>query len=143
MKLDKKAFNWYGFKHAEVRKRFGDLDGKLTYVGTFCVNGAYNPAAVYHAPNPDKSKGHKEYVLLYKGSDSYFVTGMTAKEIAKYRYQDALKCPKCKDLIYSIMRHDFRHCKCQTCFIDGGRDYTRQGSEGLAVTIDHLTGKTL
>lgn len=39
----------------------------------------------------------------------------------------ALYCFKCKDLIYSRHRHDFKHCECGEHFIDGGRDYVRFG----------------
>ena len=36
-------------------------------------------------------------------------------------------CPLCKSLLYSLAVHDFRYCKCEAVFIDGGRDYTRIG----------------
>lgn len=41
----------------------------------------------------------------------------------------ALKCPVCETVIWSKSRHDFRHCPCGKCFIDGGRAYTRAGWE--------------
>jgi hypothetical protein len=41
----------------------------------------------------------------------------------------AIKCSKCKDVIYSRARHDMRYCTCKTIFIDGGRDYTRVGCD--------------
>jgi hypothetical protein len=37
----------------------------------------------------------------------------------------ALKCPKCEDVIYSRAHHDFHHCSCGSCAIDGGFDYCR------------------
>ena len=37
----------------------------------------------------------------------------------------AIKCPKCKDTIYSCARHDFRQCSCGEVAIDGGFDYVR------------------
>jgi len=36
-----------------------------------------------------------------------------------------IKCPNCKDIIYSRSRHDFRSCSCELIAIDGGFDYTR------------------
>lgn len=39
-----------------------------------------------------------------------------------------VKCPCCKEIIYSRTRHDFKHCSCGKIFIDGGRDYIRYGS---------------
>ena len=38
---------------------------------------------------------------------------------------DAVKCPKCKDVIYSRSRHDFRPCSCGEIAIDGGFDYKK------------------
>ncbi len=49
---------------------------------------------------------------------------------AGYRYVQCITCPQCKDRIWSRHRHDFRHCKCGYCFVDGGRDYLRYGWNG-------------
>jgi hypothetical protein len=40
---------------------------------------------------------------------------------------NAIKCPKCKDTVYSRAMHDFRDCSCGYCWIDGGTAYTRTG----------------
>ncbi len=37
----------------------------------------------------------------------------------------AIKCPKCKETIFSRALHDFHSCSCKTVSIDGGFDYTR------------------
>lgn len=42
---------------------------------------------------------------------------------------NAVKCPKCADIIYSRARHDCRHCSCGNVFIDGGFDYVRVGGD--------------
>jgi ribosomal protein L37AE/L43A len=42
---------------------------------------------------------------------------------------NAIKCPKCKDIVYSRAGHDFRECSCGGVFIDGGFDYVRMGFE--------------
>ena len=39
------------------------------------------------------------------------------------------QCKKCKDIIESYDRHDFKYCKCRAIFVDGGRDYLRRGGE--------------
>lgn len=44
---------------------------------------------------------------------------------------DAVKCKKCKDIIYSRARHDFRRCQCGSTFVDGGFDYVRCGGDPL------------
>lgn len=147
MKLDKDNFNWYGFDHDKVRQKFGDLDGNLEYIGSFCVKGMYRPAAVYYAPNPDRSKGHMNYVFFWKEMDpvlfrnTLLVSGMSPEAMEEYRVQEGIYCQECDDLIYSVMRHDMRYCGCKKTFVDGGRDYMRYGG-GLPVMIDLLTGET-
>lgn len=36
-----------------------------------------------------------------------------------------IKCPQCKDTIYSRTTHDYRPCSCGTVAIDGGSEYIR------------------
>lgn len=38
-----------------------------------------------------------------------------------------IRCPKCKDVIFSRARHDWHTCSCNSTFIDGGFDYLRYG----------------
>jgi hypothetical protein len=40
-----------------------------------------------------------------------------------------LKCKLCGDIIESKHRHDFVMCSCESCFVDGGKDYFRWGGE--------------
>ena len=40
-----------------------------------------------------------------------------------------VQCPKCKDIIYSRARHDYRYCSCGAIFVDGGLDYLRYGGD--------------
>lgn len=35
----------------------------------------------------------------------------------------AIRCPRCKDVIYSRARHDYRQCGCGLIGVDGGFDY--------------------
>lgn len=113
---------WYGFDHEEVNKRF---DGNLTFLGTFCIKGQYEPSAVYVAAQPDLSKGHKKYMALTKSGGLWYVQGCDEEEMEKYRSQDVLHCKECDEVIYSVMRHDFHSCSCESVSIDGGNDYTR------------------
>ena len=56
---------------------------------------------------------------------------------------NALKCGKCADTIHSTFRHDFRKCKCEACFIDGGLDYFRAGYlPGTKVTYGTYDSET-
>lgn len=39
-----------------------------------------------------------------------------------------IQCPRCHEEVYSLYRHDFRHCPCGYCYIDGGQEgYVRIG----------------
>ena len=40
-------------------------------------------------------------------------------------YVEAVKCLKCKTIVFSRARHDFRSCKCGEVSIDGGFDYCK------------------
>lgn len=49
------------------------------------------------------------------------------KEKIKWITLTCAKCYKCKDVIISWYRHDFKSCSCKSISIDGGRDYVRFG----------------
>lgn len=137
--------NWYGFLHEKVSEHYGGAE----FINTFCVRGEYEPVAVYKAKNPDRSKGHKDYLLLQiispvPGGDErvMLVRGMDRKEINEYRYQDAIYCKRCDEVIFSVMRHDARHCSCGGALVDGGADYLRYGGDQElleVVILDFLT----
>ncbi len=146
MKLDKSKYNWYGFKHSGVSDKFS---GGLTYVGTFCVNGEYAPVAVYKAAKPNKEKGHKKYMLLQVTNhvpNELCVRGMSAAEMAAWRYHVGIICNKCQEVLYSVNRHDFRACDCGATKVDGGREYLRYLGDIQkiqVVNIDLFTGKVM
>lgn len=118
--------NYYGFNHEAVNKKF---TGGLTFLNEFCVNNERAPVAVYKVTNPDRSKGHKDYLLLQISSSdgSGVVRGMDEKEMKKWRYQDGVKCLGCKHIVLSTYRHNNQPCACKTdqLFVDGGRDYLK------------------
>ena len=33
---------------------------------------------------------------------------------------EGVKCPVCKDIVFSRTTHDFRYCSCGNLFVDGG-----------------------
>lgn len=130
--------NWYGFNHIKVNEMF---TGELTYLNDMCINNEYRPVAVYKVDNPDKSKGHKEYLLLQTTPEGGLARGMTPEEIEPFRFQEGVICNLCQDVLYSIMRHDFRTCSCGNVSIDGGRDYTKINYKTIGyteVTLDLL-----
>lgn len=137
-----KEVNYYGLDHDQVAKSFG---GDLTYVRTFSIRGHY--WAVYHAANPDRSKGHKDYMMLGKDPNNgkWYVSGSTPEEMEKERMQSAVLCLECDTILYSINRHHFHKCGCQNeTMVDGGKDYLRCGGKDMSkvhtVDLDLITG---
>jgi hypothetical protein len=142
MKINKNDHNWYGFNTDKACEHF---EGYLTYLNTFCVLGNYSPVAVFSNVAPDRSKNHKDFMLLYTVTDPVeqkevlMIAGMDADEMEEYRYQNGLWCPDCNEVIYSVNRHDYRKCSCGKCTVDGGKDYFRTNMAGTVVKIDLLT----
>jgi hypothetical protein len=138
--------NWYGLDHALVDKKF---KGDLTYIGDNCMEGAYHPWAIYRAANPDRSKGHKDFMLLkingFGIDGSGAVSGLNLEQMKPYRKVNGLWCLRCDRAIYSCMRHHDQSCKCGSVSIDGGRDYIRvsHGDHSVYVhcTIDLIDKK--
>ena len=142
MKINKEDHNYYGF---DTDKACETFEGDLTYVNTFCVKDAYFPVAVFRNAKPNRRKDHKDFMLLWTKLDLTgenpisMVSGMDTDEMGKYRYQKGMYCPDCKEVIYSVNRHDYRKCKCGRCMVDGGKDYFKTNMAGQPVTIDLLT----
>lgn len=140
--------NWYGFNHEVVRERF---EGDLTYVCELPLTlktgrGEIRlPASLYKAANPNRDKGHKEYMALFRNGDGLMVTGRELPELSKDRYVYGMRCLECDDVIFSMTRHDFTRCSCGACFVDGGTDYFRAGAKSFERTskawIDLMTGE--
>lgn len=40
--------------------------------------------------------------------------------------RNRIRCKKCGDIIESLTVHDFKFCSCESCAVDGGRDYLRR-----------------
>ena len=37
-----------------------------------------------------------------------------------------IQCLKCGDVIESFDVHDFKYCSCESCAVDGGKEYLRR-----------------
>ena len=125
---------YYGISTEKLNQVY---PGDLTYVNTFCVKDEYRPVAVYEVATPDRSKGHCDYLLIQVVDGSGYVRGMDREEMTKYRLQDAIRCRKCGDVVYSINRHHNHFCACGAVAIDGGRDYTK--ISGSSQDFDNVT----
>ena len=132
--------NWYGLDHSAVTRT---LEGSPIFLNEFCVRGEYEPSAVYYCAKPNRRKKHRTYVLLTRNNGQMWIRGMSPKEMEKYRYQAAIHCFACDDVIYSVNRHDFRSCTCGSVSIDGGKDYFKAafktGAQFKRVMIDLVT----
>lgn len=51
----------------------------------------------------------------------------------------AIKCPECKDMVFSRARHDYRTCSCGEISIDGGFDYTKISFKKIQPEIHQIT----
>lgn len=43
--------------------------------------------------------------------------------------ENKIQCNKCKDILVSKHRHDFKFCSCEGCAVDGGKAYLRRLGE--------------
>lgn len=133
-------------------KAIEQLEGDLEYVGHWFVKDA--KAYVFHALNPNRSKGHKDYVALKyiysAGIESYDVVimGYDHDDMLALSVQDGMLCNKCKTIVWSLYTHDYHGCRCkdndERLMVDGGMSYMRgrfgKNHEGcFMVKINHLT----
>jgi hypothetical protein len=112
---------FYSFNTRGLKKLFPGTK----FVREIAYDGLDCPVAIFHQPNPDVSKGHKEYFGLYQSRDKMMVVGFTTQEIQKMAFHAAVHCKNCNEVIYSRYRHDHRSCGCESVSVDGGKDYTK------------------
>ena len=99
--------------------------------------------------NPNLEKKHKPYCYLVAQNEQILIGGITEEQMEEERYQTGTYCKHCKTVIYSVMRHDYRACKCKDnekqIHVDGGKDYFKfsWGKEASYdfVKIDFKTGQ--
>lgn len=104
------------------------FEGSLKYVADFHCGGYVEaPCAVWHNSNPDREKGHKDYLLIFVHGGVLYVSGKDAHDMHTYLNRNAIHCLNCDEVVYSMHRHDFRPCSCGGVSIDGGSDYTKIG----------------
>lgn len=134
-KVKIKVQNYVGLDHDKVSKNFS---GDLTYIGDSVVKGnaGFVPAAVYKAANPDREKGHKDFMLIAslfdpnKMKTTLVVTGR--EELDLHKEFDGVLCTKCNTALYSLTRHNFHDCGCDNrTFVDGGLDYMCFGATNM------------
>lgn len=137
-----KEIVWYGFDHARVKQKY---EGEPEFIREFSIGGP--TWAVYRVAKPNRKKNHKDFMMLrripFGGGE---VSGLDKLQMNKYRYQTALLCKECNQIVYSVNRHDCHTCECPNqTEVDGGKAYLHYSSNNNKkveiVTLDLLTGK--
>jgi hypothetical protein len=115
---------------AELEKHYNSK-----YIGPWCAknrDGCWQetPLEVFYQANPDRSKGHTNFLGLFTREGKLFVTN------AESAFSEPITGVLCADgeVIVSRFRRDFIQKKGK--MIDGGRDYIRSfGGPYVSVTI--------
>ena len=130
-----KERNFLGFNHEEVCKKY---EGDLSFLCEMPLRIASEngfllvPAAVYKSANPDRSKGHKEYMLLFSLQSGMYVTGRDDEELKSQWWVKGILCQSCNTVLISLDTHDFHKCGCQNeTMVDGGAHYMRYGGKDM------------
>ena len=126
-----KHFNHYQFDHEMVNKK---IKGDLTYIGQV-FDSSDQSWAFYHAANPDRSKGHKEYVMLCPTH----ISGREGKEAIAIAETSGIFCTSCVTYVYSPHRHVMVYCECGENFIDGGNSYIRCSAGAIPMQFNLIT----
>lgn len=114
--------DYWGFDHKVIKDY---LKTNCQYLGDFTVFGRGAPYSIWYVTRPDKKKGHKHYVAFYVYDQHGVISGWDSADMKEYLKHPAVKCKKCKDVIYSMYRHDYHSCSCGNVAVDGGRDYLK------------------
>lgn len=124
----------YWLKEASIKKT-EELYGSK-YMGYWCTKRTdgkswnESPVDVFYQPNPDLSKGHKNYFGLFVQNGSLYITDATSA------FSDPITGVLCEDgeVLVSRFRHDY--VTKDGYMVDGGRDYLRCSMSPLAtVTV--------
>ena len=117
--------NWFGWNIEKVFTRFQ----VQSYLGDTTVKDiGGNVWALFKSNKPDRSKGHKEIVMLalpFGSKGQAYVNGRDKKDIKKYLIVDGIFCNTCQKAYYSSTGHDFHYCQCKKVAVDGGREYLK------------------
>lgn len=145
-----KKVDWLGLNHAAVAKHF---EGSPEFVNYMNVGKDGDlVAAVYHSKNPNREKGHKEFMLLWKyydhaaDRDKLMVSGMELAQLKKHAKVSGVACLKCNTAMWSLDRHHYHGCGCSNeAIVDGGKDYLKYGAKDMSnvalVSINLMTDK--
>jgi len=69
-----------------------------------------------------------EIIRLVSGSIKNADLSKAASDHPRYIHEKKapkIRCKKCRTVVYSLYRHDYRECACGAVALDGGFDYSR------------------
>jgi hypothetical protein len=109
-----------------------------TYMGDFATMspaGSWieTPVCVFYQPNPDVTKGHKNYFGVFIRDKMAYITDATSAFCEKLYGRVADD----GQVVISGYRHDYVTSEDGSVFIDGGRDYTRSNGVSIPVTVEN------
>lgn len=129
---------YLGLDREKVIEKF---EGNLSFVAEMMVNLKSSkgivkvPSEVYFSANPDRSKNHKDYMIIFYNDDQLMVTGKDEEEMKDSWTSGGVHCLTCDTVLISLNRHNFHGCGCDNdTFVDGGSDYIRYGAKDLNKT---------
>lgn len=108
------------------------------YIGDFALpakSGGFTeqPAAVFYAPNPDVSKGHKHLFGIFILNQNT-MTICDASAVAEMEWNGVIA--QNGEVLISTYRHDCKISEDQTAMVDGGQDYIRFYGEPVSIKLD-------
>lgn len=128
----------YHFSMADIErleKHYG-----VKYMGFWTIktangNWSEHPVDVFYQPNPDKSKGHSNYLGVFKRNGDVFLTN------AESAFSEDIfgKLVSNNEVIVSRYRHDY--IEIGSVIVDGGRDYFRASAAGKTIKISVKDGQ--
>lgn len=113
-----------------------ELYYKVKYVGVFCLGKDSQwdnaPVDIFYQPKPNIELGHTNYMaVFYRNGTLYVADGSSAIVGVTFNAVVAEN----GEIIYSCYRHDYQLSSDGTAWIDGGRDYTRQGGSEMITFV--------
>lgn len=117
-------FHTYWLSFDDIKE--AEIHYDAFYVGSF-ENDKGQVLDLFYTPNPDISKGHKNYFGLFFKGDVIYITDGT--NFVDKIFNGLLL--ETGEILISGWNHDFHHDETNNYFIDGGISYMRFGGDNL------------
>ena len=130
--------NYYPIDIKKAEEKYNAI-----YIGDFCLkdrsgNWREKPSAIFYAKDPDRNKGHTNYLglhLTYKIVEEEMIIDKMYITNGESAFEEPLVGLQTKngDILISCYRHHYNEKDGE--FIDGGRDYQRYSPPATFVNI--------